>query len=137
MRIAWTLWKRFLSAGSGRPASTVSPVGVALAACLSVLVGCQGEPTPTRLELADLARFSEQYDGERVSTAGNVRTHPDPEHYWLEDEDLNRVAVHPDSAVNSLVGERVRIVGRFRFSREKGRSIDAEEVAVEADKSLQ
>jgi len=132
MRIARTLWKRFVAAGSGRPARTVAPAGVALVACLSVLVGCQGEPTPTRLELADLARFSEQYDGERVSTAGHVRTHPDPEHYWLEDDDLNRVAVHPDSAVKSLVGERVRIVGRFRFSRDKGRSIEAEEVTVDA-----
>lgn len=132
MRIAWTLWKRVVSAGSGRAACTVSPAGVALVACLSVLVGCQGETAPTRLELGDLARFSEQYDGERVSTAGHVRTHPDPEHYWLEDEDLNRVAVHPDSAVKSLVGERVRIVGRFRFSRDAGRSIEAEEVTADA-----
>ena len=133
MRIAWTLWKRLVSAGSSRSACAFSPAGVALATCLSVLVGCQGEPTPTRLELADLARFSEQYDGERVSTAGHVRTHPDPEHYWLEDEDLNRVVVHPDSAVKSLVGERVRIVGPFRFSRDKGRSIKAEEVTVDAE----
>lgn len=101
-----------------------------LALCLIVLAGCGGEPTPTQLELVDLARFAEQYDGERVSTTGHVRSHPDPEHYWLEDNDLNRVAVHPDSAVSSLVGQRVRVVGRFRFSRDKGRAIDADEVDV-------
>ena len=101
-----------------------------LAVCLILLAGCGGEPTPTQLELVDLARFSEQYDGERVSTTGHVRSHPDPEHYWLEDDNLNRVAVHPDSAVKSLVGERVRIVGRFRFSREKGRAIAADNVEV-------
>ncbi len=101
-----------------------------LVACLLVLAGCGGESTPTRLELADLARFTEQYDGERVSTTGHVRTHPDPVHYWLEDEDLNRVAVHPDSAVEELVGERVRVIGRFRYSRETGRAIEADEVEV-------
>lgn len=103
---------------------------LATAVCLLLLAGCGGEPTATQLELVDLARFSEQYDGERVSTIGHVRSHPDPEHYWLEDDDLNRVAVHPDSAVQSLVGERVRVVGRFRFSREKGRAIAADNVEV-------
>lgn len=101
-----------------------------LIACLLVLAGCGREAEPTRLELADLARFTEQYDGEKVSTTGHVRSHPDPEHYWLEDDELNRVAVHPDSAVKKLVGERVRVLGVFRYSREKGRSIEAEAVEV-------
>ncbi len=101
-----------------------------LTVCLLVLAGCGGEPEPTRLELVDLARFTEQYDGERVSTTGHVRSYPDPEHYWLEDGDLNRVAVHPDSAVKALVGERVRVVGRFRYARDKGRAIEADEVEV-------
>ncbi|WP_245675775.1 hypothetical protein [Halofilum ochraceum] len=103
---------------------------LATAVCLLLLAGCGGEPTATQLELVDLARFSEQYDGERVSTTGHVRSHSDPEHYWLEDDNLNRVAVHPDSAVESLVGQRVRVVGGFRFSRESGRAIEADTVEV-------
>ncbi len=101
-----------------------------LAVCLLVIAGCGGEPTPTQLELVDLARFAEQYEGERISTTGHVRSHPDPEHYWIEDDDLNRVAVHPVSAVRSLVGERVRVVGRFRYARETGRAIEADDVEV-------
>lgn len=108
----------------------MSRYGSALVLCLLVLAGCGGENVPTRLELADLARFTDQYDGERVSTTGHVRSHPDPEHYWLEDDDLNRVAVHPDSAVKALVGERVRVVGRFRYARDKGRAIEADDVEV-------
>lgn len=117
------------SRGSGK-AATHMRFASALVVCLLVLTGCGGEPTPTQLELVDLARFTDQYDGERVSTTGHVRSHPDPEHYWLEDDELNRVAVHPDSAVKSLVGERVRVVGRFRYARDTGRAIDADEVEV-------
>jgi hypothetical protein len=104
-----------------------------LLAGLFAVMACSGESPPVRLELADLARFTEQYDGDRVSTTGHVRSHPDPEHYWLEDADLNRVAVHPDSAVKALVGERVRVIGAFRYSRESGRAIEAEAVEVLTD----
>lgn len=128
MRIAWRLWKHPVSPGAGGKATAFSRSALALVVFLLVLAGCGGEPTPTRLELADLARFTEQYNGERVSTTGHVRSHPDPEHYWLEDEDLNRVAVHPDRAVKALVGARVRVVGRFRYSQEQGRAIEADEV---------
>lgn len=130
MRIARKLWKHAVSSRAGGKATAVACAGSALVLCLLVLAGCGGEPTPTRLELADLARFTERYDDERVSTTGRVRTHPDPEHYWLEDEDLNRVAVHPHGAVKALVGERVRVVGSFRYSREQGRAIEADEVEV-------
>lgn len=85
---------------------------------------------PMQLQLADLVRFAEQYEGKRVQTTGTVRSHPDPEHYWIEDDDLNRVSVEPQSAIASHVGERVRVTGRFRFSREEGRAIEAAEVRV-------
>lgn len=130
MQIVWRLCKRFgASTGLGRACGS-RRCAAAVGVCLFALVGCGGEAPPTRLELADLARFTDQYDGERVSTSGHVRSHSDPEHYWLEDADLNRVAVHPDSAVKALVGQRVRVVGAFRYSREKGRAIEAEGVEV-------
>jgi len=90
-------WKLRESARVGGQATAPWRRAAVLALCLLVLAGCSGESTPTRLELVDLARFTGQYDGEWVSTIGHVRSHPDPEHYWLEDDDLNRVAVHPDS----------------------------------------
>lgn len=120
-------WNLPVAPGAGGNATARLRRVAVLGLCLLVLAGC-GESTPTRLELVDLARFAEEYNGERVSTTGHVRSHPDPEHYWLEDDDLNRVAVHPDSAVKSLVGEHVRVIGRFRFSRDKGRAIEADEV---------
>ncbi len=95
------------------------------------LGGCGSDAgTPVQLQLADLARFAEDYDGRRVQTTGTVRSHPDPEHYWIEDDALNRVSVEPQSALAPHVGERVRVVGRFRFSREEGRAIEAATVEV-------
>lgn len=125
-----TPWNPPAASRAGGKATALSRSIPVLAVCLLLIAGCGGEPTPTQLELVDLARFTEQYDGERVSTTGHVRSHPDPEHYWLEDDDLNRVAVHPDSAVKSLVGKRVRVVGRFRYARDAGRAIEADEVEV-------
>lgn len=121
-------WKHWTASRAAGKVPAIYRTSSLLALCLLVLAGCGGEPTPTQLELVDLARFAEQYEGQRVSTTGHVRSHPDPEHYWLEDDDLNRVAVHPDSAVKSLVGERVRVVGRFRYARDTGRAIEADEV---------
>ncbi len=130
MRIAPRISTRSVASRRRGKASVFFRPILATAVCLLLLAGCGGEPTATQLELVDLARFSEQYDGERVSTTGHVRSHSDPEHYWLEDDNLNRVAVHPDSAVESLVGQRVRVVGGFRFSRESGRAIEADTVEV-------
>jgi len=98
---------------------------LALLAALA-LVGCgRGAGEPVQLQLADLARFAEDYDGRRVQTTGTVRSHPDPEHYWIEDDALNRVSVEPQSSIASHVGERVRVSGQFRFSRDEGRAIEA------------
>ena len=100
---------------------------LAIALLATALVSCgDSDGTPIELSLSDLARFSERYDGERVATRGIVRSHPDPEHYWIEDADLNRVRIRPHSAVEALVGERVRIVGRFYYSSDTGRRIEAE-----------
>lgn len=108
----------------------------ALAALVSVVsvISCSGqEPGPTELCLADLVRFAEGYNGERIATTGSVRSHSDPEHYWIEDTQLNRVEVRPQYAVSSLAGESVRIVGRFRHPLEQGRSMEAESTKLIAD----
>jgi len=102
-----------------------------VALAVTPIASCGGrDPGATELRLADLVRFAQQYDDERVATTGVVHTHPEPEHYWIEDSDLNRVAVQPGSAVSGLVGKTVHIEGRFEYSPSEGRYIRAEHVAV-------
>lgn len=64
-----------------------------------------------------------------VRTRGVVRTFEGPRHYWVEDDRLNRVALEPDELVAPLVGQEVRVVGRFDFDDRKGRIIEIEEIA--------
>lgn len=104
------------------------PAAWLLAAAVLAVPGCGGDPAAEAVSLEDLARFPHGYEGRRVAAEGTVRTHPSPEHYWIEDDALNRVEIHPGSAVSSRVGERVRVVGRFHYSRDTGRSIEAESV---------
>lgn len=94
------------------------------------LTGCG--PDSDRIEalpLAELVRFAERYDGQRVSTSGTVASHPDPEHYWIEDDALNRVEIRPADAIRGMVGDEVRVRGVFRYARDTGRIIRADEVA--------
>jgi len=102
-----------------------------LALSTPAFVACgDGESPVAKLRLEDLVRFAGRYDGERVTSAGIVRSHSDPEHYWIEDDELHRVEVRPPSAVAAHLGERVRIVGRFYYSRKQGRTIEVERIAV-------
>lgn len=94
---------------------------------VTLLAGCGG--SDSQVSLATLADYQEGYDGRDVVTEGIVRTFDDPRHYWIEDEDLNRVAIEPESSVADRVGERVRVQGRFTASREAGRLIEAEAVS--------
>lgn len=91
------------------------------------LAACGG--SDSQLSLATLADYQQGYDGRDVVTEGVVRTFDDPRHYWIEDEDLNRVAIEPDSSVADRVGERVRVQGRFTASADAGRLIQAEAVS--------
>lgn len=109
-------------------------LAVTMLASAWLLGACGGaEGSPPQLRLADLVAFAERYDGERVATTGIVRSHADPRHYWIQDEALHRVAVAPHSAVSAHVGERVRVVGRFRYSPQRGRRIEAESTTVLGD----
>lgn len=92
------------------------------------LAACGSQAEAYNVTLADLVRFADRYDGQRVSTAGRVRTTADPRHYWIEDDELNRVAIRPMDRVDQLVGQRVRVTGQFRYSRESGRLIRADQL---------
>jgi hypothetical protein len=105
--------------------------GSAILALLAVVAGCGSAPEgPRRLALSDLADFPKRYDGQVVITQGMARTHDEPEHYWIEDEDLNRVRITPQSAIERHVGKRVRVKGAYRYAPDKGRWIEAERVVV-------
>ncbi|PWG61913.1 hypothetical protein DEM34_14410 [Spiribacter halobius] len=52
-------------------------------------------------------------------------------HYWIEDEDLNRVEIRPGERIAPYVGDRVRVTGRFSYAPDAGRVIEADAVAVE------
>lgn len=98
---------------------------------LVAVVSCGGDgPAPTELRLAELVRFADRYNGEAVTTTGVVHMYDEPEHYWIQDEAINRVRIQPQSAISELVGERVRVVGRFEHDPGTGRLIEAEAVTV-------
>lgn len=99
---------------------------------LGILIGAceRNSASADAVTLDELVRFAERYDGERVSASGTVHTHPEPEHYWIEDDKLNRVAIEPDAAVKDLVGEAIRVEGAFHYSRDTGRIIEVETVTL-------
>lgn len=106
------------------PFSRVLSALVALA-----LLGACSE-TISDIPLATLVAQQAGYNGQTLATTGIVRTFDVPRHYWIEDDDLNRVAIEPDEAVSDYVGERVRVIGHFRAGRETGRVLEATEVTV-------
>ncbi len=99
------------------------------AVVMLALLGACSETT-TDIPLATLVAQQAEYDGQALSTTGIVRTFDEPRHYWIEDDELNRVAIEPDEAVSDYVGERVRVTGDYRADRETGRVLEAAEVTV-------
>ena len=98
-----------------------------LAPLLFLTLAACGSDAEVSLQV--LADYQDGYDGRTVVTEGTVRTFDDPRHYWIEDDDLNRVAISPDDAVADKVGEQVRVRGLFSASPDAGRSIAVEEVS--------
>ena len=108
------------------------PVAALLSALMLAACG-EADPEPVELQLEDLVRFAGSYDGKRVATTGVVRSFTDPEHYWIEDARMNRVALRPKSEAASLVGKTVRIAGRFHRSPEGVRFIRVDSTHVVAE----
>lgn len=102
---------------------------VVLALVALALLGACSKPT-TDIPLATLVEQQAEYNGQTLTTTGIVRTFAVPRHYWIEDPDLNRVAIEPDEAVSNLVGERVRVTGHYRADRVTGRVLEATDVTL-------
>jgi len=111
------------------PAKLIGARVVFAAALAIALLGCEGgRPAATELALEDLVDAARRYDGERVTTRGVVSSHPDRDHYWIQEGERYRVGVRPRSAVSSRLGERVRVTGRFTYSGDEGRWLRAEQI---------
>ncbi|MDZ7853240.1 MAG: hypothetical protein U5L98_11500 [Halomonas sp.] len=93
-----------------------------------LLVGCGGEAPVSEVPLPVLVNNPEAHDDSRVATRGVVRHFEDPLHYWIEDEDLNRVEIFPHERIAPHLGEAVRVEGHFRFSTTEGRRLTLENV---------
>ncbi|WP_018865157.1 MULTISPECIES: hypothetical protein [Thioalkalivibrio] len=99
------------------------------------LAACGGGERVSEVTLAQLAGAAADFDGEIVQTEGVVKRFdedPDRLHYWLEDEDVNRVAVEPHEEVSDQLGEHIRVVGRFSYHPEEGRLIEIDPAATAA-----
>ncbi|MBS9402225.1 glucose-inhibited division protein B [Halomonas sp. TRM85114] len=93
-----------------------------------LLMGCGGEAPVTEVPLSVLANNPAAHDDSRVATRGVVRHFEDPLHYWIEDEDLNRVEIFPHERIATHLGEAVWVEGHFRFSPREGRRLTLESV---------
>ena len=103
----------------------------ALLAALIGLGGCDYSDAPQAAPLRMLAEQPADYDGELVTTAGTVRHFQDPLHYWIEDDDLNRVALKPVEKVKAHLGKRVRVTGVFHYQENAGREIELQSIREE------
>lgn len=94
---------------------------------LLLSVGCSD--VVLERSLGQLVEYQSGYNGREVITEGVVRHFEDPLHYWIEDAELNRVALEPAEHVADLVGYRVRVQGTFVVSRDGGRMIRTQKVS--------
>ncbi|PMR75210.1 glucose-inhibited division protein B [Billgrantia endophytica] len=97
--------------------------------CLLGLTACGGNgDAATEVTLSVLAANPAAHDGALVATEGVVRHFDDPLHYWIEDEDLNRVEVFPREEIAPHLGDMVRVIGNFEYSVTEGRRLTLESV---------
>ncbi|MGR2740148.1 hypothetical protein ACUY1T_17025 [Billgrantia sp. Q4P2] len=103
--------------------------GVMAGLALLALAACSDSTGEVReVSLAVLVNQAEQLAGSRVATQGTVRHFENPLHYWIEDEDLNRVEIFPQERIAPHLGETVRVVGDFEYSPTEGRRLTLESI---------
>lgn len=114
--------------GSGpvgvRSRSDLTP-GIAISLILLCLAACEGREA-TEVTLAQLVAQQTHYADRLVLVEGRLRSHPDPLHYWIEDNDHHRVELSSPGGLTGLEGKRLAVRGRFRYDDGRGRSIDVD-----------
>lgn len=111
-----------------KPAVAKGGVGLLAGACLLFLAACGSDEGVAEVTLSVLAANPASHDGATVATEGVVRHFEEPLHYWVEDQDLNRVEIFPHEEIAPHLGERVRVVGHFEYSTTEGRRLTLERV---------
>jgi hypothetical protein len=96
--------------------------------CALALGACERGQRIEDITLAELAARQHTYDGRTVRTRGTVRGFDDPRHYWLEDENINRVGLIPVELIAPHLGRKVTVVGRYAFTPDRGRMITIQTV---------
>ncbi|MGQ7289732.1 hypothetical protein ACUN7Z_19505 [Vreelandella venusta] len=89
-------------------------------AMVTLISGCRGQLTVT-VPLPMLVNNPAAFDNRQIVTQGVVRHFNDPIHYWIEDEELNRVEILPHQEIAPYLDEGVEVEGQFHFSPHEGR----------------
>ncbi|RDB43267.1 glucose-inhibited division protein B [Halomonas sp. DQ26W] len=114
--------------GLRKPTPAQGRAGLVVGTCLLFLAACGGNDGAVEVTLSVLAANPASHDGATVATEGVVRHFEKPLHYWVEDQDLNRVEIFPHEEIAPHLGERVRVVGHFEYSTTEGRRLTLEHV---------
>ncbi|WP_131917534.1 hypothetical protein [Chromatocurvus halotolerans] len=94
----------------------------AIIVALLSLIACTGD-NAADVTLAQLAAQQDDYAGRQVVVSGTLRSHPDPLHYWIEDDAYHRVELDFPGDLTGREGEPLTVRGRFRYQPDRGRSI--------------
>ncbi|MBL7248982.1 hypothetical protein ACLD02_14740 [Alloalcanivorax sp. C16-2] len=97
---------------------------IMVALLLGPLAGCDYSDAPQGAPLRALAAQPEDFQQALVATSGVVRGFDDPEHYWIEDDALNRVELMPLEEARDYLGQRVQVVGTFHYEPGRGRWLE-------------
>ncbi|MCD6005271.1 hypothetical protein ACM25P_11425 [Vreelandella alkaliphila] len=95
---------------------------VAMLLMVTLISGCRGQLTVT-VPLPMLVNNPAAFDDRQIVTQGVVRHFNDPLHYWIEDEQLNRVEIFPHQEIAPYLDESVEVEGQFHFSPNEGRRL--------------
>lgn len=82
------------------------------------------DPGVADVTLAQLAAQQDDYAGRRVVTTGTLRSHPDPLHYWIEDDAYHRVELDHAGNIAGREGDQLTVLGVFRYDKDAGRRIE-------------
>ena len=80
-------------------------------------------PKYQQLSLSLLVMQQSLFNGKPIRTRGVVRGYNDPWHFWIEDHQMNRVALHPSELAHSYLGQEVELQGYFYYQQDLGRRL--------------
>lgn len=95
---------------------------VAIIIALLSLLACTGD-SAADVTLAQLAAQQDGYTGRQVIVSGTLRSHPEPLHYWIEDDAYHRVELDSPVDLEGREGEHLTVRGLFHYQPDQGRSI--------------